>query len=274
MTTLPAPALAAALDGLFVANEAGIRRVDRSEAVRLVTSTPTIVVNAPVVGAKLGYAELSGLDLLELFAFVHPAEFAVPTVSGLAAYLKLEVPDDGAAEARSLLAITHELLGFMGQLDWHQRGGAWGSAQALSRAHWPWALHALTAMGAPPKPERSIFTALPKWEDAAAPSPAKTVTLDRNEVGARLRNLTGPNAETRQGQADYAAAVTRAFDPRETEGAPNIVLAEAGTGIGKTLGYLAPASAWAERADGTVWLSTYTKALQRQLDAETVKLYP
>ena len=56
--------------------------------------------------------------------------------------------------------------------------------------------------------------------------------------------------------------------------APNLVLAEAGTGIGKTLGYLAPASLWAERAGGAVWISTFTKALQRQLAQETARLYP
>ena len=47
---------------------------------------------------------------------------------------------------------------------------------------------------------------------------------------------------------------------------PNIVLAEAGTGVGKTLGYLAPASLWAERNGGTVWVSTYTRNLQAQID--------
>jgi ATP-dependent DNA helicase DinG len=37
-----------------------------------------------LVGQRLGYPDVSGLDLLELFAFIHPARFAVPTVSGLA----------------------------------------------------------------------------------------------------------------------------------------------------------------------------------------------
>ena len=58
------------------------------------------------------------------------------------------------------------------------------------------------------------------------------------------------------------------------EDQPNLLLAEAGTGIGKTLGYLAPASLWAEKADGAVWVSTYTKALQRQLDREGARLFP
>ena len=44
-----------------------------------------------------------------------------------------------------------------------------------------------------------------------------------------------------------------------------MMLAEAGTGVGKTLGYLAPASLWAEANGPSVWISTYTRALQRQI---------
>jgi ATP-dependent DNA helicase DinG len=50
------------------------------------------------------------------------------------------------------------------------------------------------------------------------------------------------------------------------------LLAEAGTGLGKTLGYLAPAWLWARKNNAPVWISTYTKNLQRQLDQETVRL--
>ena len=40
------------------------------------------------------------------------------------------------------------------------------------------------------------------------------------------------------------------------------------------MAYLAPAALWSERAGGAVWVSTFTKALQRQLDAEGHKLFP
>src|SRR3546814_2321521 len=43
-----------------------------------------LLLGAAVVGQRLGYADLSGLDLLELFAFLHPARFMVPTPKGLA----------------------------------------------------------------------------------------------------------------------------------------------------------------------------------------------
>lgn len=91
---------------------------------------------------------------------------------------------------------------------------------------------------------------------------------------ARLDSLTGHGAEERPGQRDYALAAIDAFSPRQRKDAPNVVLAEAGTGIGKTPGYLSPASVWAEQAGGAVWISTFTKALQRQLDAESMRLYP
>jgi ATP-dependent DNA helicase DinG len=64
-----------------------------------------------------------------------------------------------------------------------------------------------------------------------------------------------------------------AFVPREREGEPHVVLAEAGTGVGKTLGYLAPATLWAERNGGAVWVSTYTRNLQRQIDDELDRLH-
>ena len=69
-----------------------------------------------------------------------------------------------------------------------------------------------------------------------------------------------------------AEAVGGLFAPKRRKDAPNLLLAEAGTGIGKTLAYLAPASLWAEQSGGTVWVSTFTKALQRQLDGEGPKL--
>jgi ATP-dependent DNA helicase DinG len=51
-------------------------------------------------------------------------------------------------------------------------------------------------------------------------------------------------------------------------------LVEAGTGTGKTLGYLAPASVWAEKNGPGLWISTYTRNLQRQIVQEIARLYP
>ena len=78
------PALHASHAGIWIASPNGeTRRVGKAEAVALAAETPMILLNAPLVAQRLGYAELSGLDLLELFAFVHPARFVVPTAKGL-----------------------------------------------------------------------------------------------------------------------------------------------------------------------------------------------
>jgi ATP-dependent DNA helicase DinG len=53
-----------------------------------------------------------------------------------------------------------------------------------------------------------------------------------------------------------------------------VAIAEAGTGVGKTLGYVAPASVWSEKNAGAVWISTFTRNLQHQIDQELDKLYP
>ena len=44
--------------------------------------------------------------------------------------------------------------------------------------------------------------------------------------------------------------------------------------VGKTLGYIAPASLWAEKNGGAVWVSTFTRNLQQQIDRELDRLYP
>ncbi len=89
-----------------------------------------------------------------------------------------------------------------------------------------------------------------------------------------MPNCSATQPSLRPQQSDYAAAVSAAFRPREAPDEPHFVLAEAGTGVGKTLGYIAPASLWAEKNQGPVWISTFTKNLQHQIWSELDRLYP
>src|SRR5688572_31292175 len=108
--TLPYPALYATHGGIWIAGADGVRGLGRGEAIARAAETPTIMLNAPLTGQRLGYPELSGLDLLELFAFVHPAHFAVPTPKGLADALGLAPPGDDGAAAPFLLDAARALL--------------------------------------------------------------------------------------------------------------------------------------------------------------------
>ncbi|MFS0772924.1 ATP-dependent DNA helicase [Sphingomonas sp. 1P08PE] len=270
---LPYPALHASHGGIWIASADGTRRVGRGEAIRIAAETPVILLNAPLVGQRLGYAELSGLDLLELYAFLHPARFAVPTPAGLARAVDLSPPGRDDDVASFLLEATAALLAVPAG-EWAEREGAWAAVQALGRLRWSWAPVVGPAIARPRVDERWLFSKLPEWEENAPRPAPRTIEIGPGEAEERLARLTGGAAEERPGQRAYATAASAAFAPRAIREAPNMVLAEAGTGIGKTLGYLAPASLWSERAGGAVWISTYTKALQRQLAAETVRLYP
>ena len=111
--------------------------------------------------------------------------------------------------------------------------------------------------------------------DAAPPAARDRSGSTSPTPSDRLERLVGEGAEVRAGPARLCRAPPPRLRARALrEDQPNLLLAEAGTGIGKTLGYLAPASLWAEQADGAVWISTYTKALQRQLDREGARLFP
>ena len=268
------PCLHATHAGIWLINAAGdVREATRGEAVARAAETPHIVLNAPLVGQRLGYPELSGLDLLELFAFIHPARFVVPTVAGLCESMGIDSPSGEAEAAAALRDIAQALLAALGEPDWPQREGAWTSNATLHRLGWGWAPLIGARLERPERGERMLFARLQQWEEAAERPPPRTISVDPDDATSKLDRLTG-RAEPREGQRAMARAVTNVFAPKGDRHAPNLLLAEAGTGIGKTLAYLAPASLWARDSGGTVWVSTFTKALQRQLDAEGPKLFP
>ena len=72
--------------------------------------------------------------------------------------------------------------------------------------------------------------------------------------------------EERKGQIYLAKNIATAFNESE------IMLAEAGTGIGKSIAYLIPAILWAETAKQRVIISTNTKNLQEQLFTKDIPL--
>lgn len=272
---LPYPALHVSHSGIWLCGTDGVsREIGKGEAIGTVAETPHILLNAPLMGQRLGYPDLSGLDLLELFAFIHPAQFVVPTPSGLAKILGLEPAAQESDIARFYRTAAAHLLAGLQAGHWPQREGAWSSAQALYRLRWPWAGEISKRLTQPEESERWLFSKLTEWEEETPRPAPRIVTMDESETLDQLSALTGAGSEERAGQKRYAAAVANIFNARRTKGAPNMLLAEAGTGIGKTLGYLAPASLWSEKADGAVWISTFTKALQRQLDRETRRIYP
>jgi len=272
---LPLPALHASHGGNWLrAANGGTEAVSKGDAIMAAADTPVLILNAPLVANRLGYPDLSGLDLLEAFAFVHPARFCVPTARGLAEALGMEPPEGDSDVPEFLQRAAGALCAACEEPEWFERAGAWSALQSLERLRWPWAQVLRPHIARPERAEKWLFSALPEWEEAAERAPPRQVDLPAEAVLARLDHLTGEGAERREGQRAYAQDAARIFAPRTKREVPHVALAQAGTGIGKTLGYLAPASAWAEASGGTVWVSTYTKNLQRQLRSESRRAWP
>ena len=247
------------------------------EAAELVRGASPLLVHAPATFRRLGKRSGGAFDLLELFAFVHPARPVTPTPRGLALALDMDPPDtleDAAALLPDLASTLLNRLAAGRALPIHAHAA--GIAFRMGQAGWLWApmvLKALGEIGGGPDAFR-VWRRLPEWEEHAPAPPPSSHAVAPAEARQRLASLLGPDSEQRPGQADYADAASSAFAPRVERGDPHMVLAEAGTGTGKTLGYIAPASLWAERNHGSVWISTYTKLLQRQIDAELTRLHP
>ena len=250
---------------------------------RLSDGLVPMVCHAPATARRLNTSPFPALDLLELFAFVRPATFCRPTPSGLADGLCLEPPDNLEGEAHILQLAGGALLTDLIRMDpGRDRDLAAETARMMEAANWGWTplvLRALAAEVPPPMDGLAnraleIWRRLPEWSEFAPDGQPGNLPVFEDETRTKLSELVGKGAEDRPQQGDYAAAVSHAFGARDDEGTPNTLLAEAGTGVGKTLGYIAPASLWAERNDGTVWISTYTRNLQLQIDSELDRLHP
>ncbi len=278
-----APAVAVGMRGAVVLSPDGeIDEIDLRQAARRVRERPPIVCHRNAVAARLKCDPFPACDLLELFAFVRPATFCLPTIRGVAEALELPPPASLEDEAQALVDCAVLLLRELARAPQTaaQANDVRGIAAAMAQAGWGWGVSVLAALGAAdPGRNRAasalrVWERLSEWSEHAPEPPPGNVAVEPAEARARLAHILGADAEQRPQQADYASAACHAFAPRDHVGEPNVVLAEAGTGTGKTLGYVAPASLWAQKNGGTVWISTYTRNLQRQLDAELDRLYP
>ena len=298
-----------------------------------IVSQPILVCHGPTVISRLGLDKMVALDILELWAFVRPAQFCVPTVAGICRELSLPAPDsleDTAIKTRQIAEILLGELRNVKNKGKENQGGPSENfanlcriAATMAKAGWVWSNAVMGALGitigqykdAPLTSGLDVWNRLPEWEELPPTDTPGHTPVSEDDAGGRLLSLLGDyeaegGAEIRQGQMDYARGLAVAFQagtpiydsmtenqnsiPPNTppialhptandNGAdsmtpdrviPPLVLAEAGTGVGKTLGYIAPASVWTENNDAPVWISTYTRNLQHQIDSELDKLYP
>src|SRR3954469_3755296 len=76
-------------DAVWRSADGTMRHVPHGDVLRLVRAQPPLVCHLPAVCRRLRVERFPAFDLLELYAFVRPASFCLPTPGGLAQALGL-----------------------------------------------------------------------------------------------------------------------------------------------------------------------------------------
>jgi ATP-dependent DNA helicase DinG len=254
------------------------RALSASEARDVLARGDVLTCHALFIAQRLS-ARLAKpvFDVLELFAFVRPGEPCLPSPLGLARALTLKEPCTPEESAHVLHEAAAALFDRLVGLPSDQKERARKTAAFMNKAGWRWGPSVLAVLGEPERLAGTLagldaWRRLPEWEDEPPPTRPGSQPVEPGEAQARLAALIGSEGATRPQQQEFTAAAAAAFAPRMRAGSPRIALVEAGTGTGKTLGYLAPASLWAEKNGPGLWISTYTRNLQRQILQEMDKL--
>ncbi len=132
-----APVLVAGFrEVVWLSPEGEIEALSPAEAARRVQIDPPMLCHAVATARRLDAPGFAALDLLELFAFVHPARFCVPTPRGLAEALGLPPPRRPTEACVTLATAARALLEALGQeADAEIRA----VAEAMDRGGWLWA---------------------------------------------------------------------------------------------------------------------------------------
>ena len=264
---------------LWVSSDGEVQELDLMQVPDLVSLNTPMICHRRWVEAKIHQDLTNYLDVLELFAFVRPARFCLPTPAGLAEQLGLARPATPSDTAITIAKSALALFDLIASAPPHEQRQMKDIAEMMAKGGWGWGSLILDHLGVV-----SVSAGPPDGRQAAvwAHLPDAPETMARGEPGmkpvmpdaarSRLSDMLGTQSEPRLTQSDYAAATASIFDQPETSPSPTLLLSEAGTGTGKTLGYLAPATLWAEMNDATVWISTYTRTLQHQIADELSRL--
>ncbi|MDF2765234.1 MAG: helicase, partial [Rhodospirillales bacterium] len=146
-----APVLVARLtEALWLTPDGEIDRVRPEEAARRVAARAPLLVHMPATARRLGRGPFVAYDLLELFAFVHPARFCLPTPRGVIQAVGLPAPADAEGEVLGLLQATQRLLAALGDPARRPDADIARIAWTMTRAGWSWGPAVLAALGRSP----------------------------------------------------------------------------------------------------------------------------
>ncbi len=194
---------------VWLSPDGEIEALSADEARDRLKSETVMVCHARATARRLDIAGFAALDVLELFAFVRPARFCVPTPRGVAMALSLRTPDGMAASCVALVTAARALLQELGQ---ETDPNARAIAETAERAGWGWGPAVLAAL--PPSDQRRAvglraWQALEEWQEARAAAARARQRSGRRADEARDR----PRRSCSARRAEAAAAARPIMPP-------------------------------------------------------------
>ena len=163
-------------------------------------------------GARAGVEIDHYLDVMELFAFVRPARFVLPTPSGLAQHLGLARPQQGEDMAALLPQIAFTLLDELASMPDTARIEASKIAIMMTAGGWKWGPYILAHLGLPQPPagppdsrHAAIWNRLADYTDYTPQADPGTQPILPDAARQRLAEMLGGNAEPRLPQAELVS---------------------------------------------------------------------
>ena len=190
-----APVLAAGFAAAAWLDTSGeVTLIAPQDAASRVASARPIVCHGPATARRLGIERFVCFDLLELFAFVRPARFCLPTPRGLAEALGLAQPRGLEDEAVALHNVTRALMAELGATTPDPRLSrlAW----TMAKAGWSWGPAVLGTLGLAAEAGDKgsgldVWSKLPEWQDYAPPPPPGSEPVEPAEARKRLAAAAG-----------------------------------------------------------------------------------
>ncbi len=213
------------------------------------------------------------MDVLELLVFVDPTCKVAPSVKSIAKYLDLKLPQTPEDEVIIIRKIIEVLLK---KIDVKAETGRQVFTYMALKG-WKWGaflnyiyeidLNGLTNVHIQEQKYLATHKSLDKWQYNFFNDEydlIKKITPDMAQKTLE-KIIEKKGGQVRDQQVEYTRKLAENFDFDITQQQTNISLLQAPTGIGKTFGYLAPSLVFAKQNNVPVWISTFTKNLQQQV---------
>lgn len=221
-------------------------------------------------------------DILLLYAFIFPTRFANNSIAGLAKSLNIEITKDHKSECKLLYLIYTKIIEEVYNFDIKKQQYLLTINQFMAtKGEWGWYNEINNALRFIKPSNNSIKV----WQNFSNVEIVNSQTKETNNnpinnklVLNILNALTKKYNKPREAQKEYSTTMSNIFNENKqldiNSIKPNVVFAEAGTGVGKTIGYLAAIIAFINKnPNKSVLISTYSKNLQKQILKELSNTY-